>query len=148
MEKKIQNRLPDIERTIIMDAPIQKVWSAISTSKGLASWLMPNDFKLEMGYEFTFRSEPKRGWDGIIRCKVTEIIPPRRLAFTWCGNGLEQYVSFELVELEIDKTQFTLVHSGWTEETKMIRDVMYDGWGHLAEDLSKKIGEKNGGYLS
>lgn len=53
-----------------------------------------------MGYEFTFHSKPQNGWDGIVHCKVTEINPPKRLAFTWCGNNLEQYVSFELIELE------------------------------------------------
>jgi len=148
MKEKIQSSLPDIQRSILIDAPIQKVWNAISTTEGLALWLMPNDFKLKMDYEFTFISEPKRGWNGIINCKVTEITPPTRLAFTWCGNSLEQYVSFELEEVEQDKTSFLLTHSGWTEENKMIRDIMYEGWGHLAEDLSNKIGEKNAKYLS
>jgi uncharacterized protein YndB with AHSA1/START domain len=131
-----------------MDAPIEKVWKAISTSKGLASWLMPNDFKLEMGHEFTFQSEPKNGWDGIVHCKVTEINPPTRLAFTWCGNNMDQYVSFELLEIGKDKTQFTLVHAGWTEEHKMIREIMYDGWGYITEDLRKKLGDTNARYLS
>lgn len=148
MEQKTQNTLPDIERTIIMDAPIEKVWKAISTSEGLASWLMPNNFKLEMGYEFTFQSEPKNGWDGIVHCKVTEITPPTRLGFTWCGNNMEQYVSFELVKLEAKKTQFTLVHSGWTEKNAIIRNIMYEGWGHITEDLRQKLGDKNGRYLS
>lgn len=145
---KTDNMLPDIQRSIIMDAPIQKVWNAISTSEGLASWLMPNNFKLEMGYEFTFTSKPQNGWDGIVHCKVTEIELPRRLAFNWCGNILEQYVSFDLLELEENKTEFTLVHSGWTEENKALRDIMYFGWGYLSEDLSKKMGEKNARYLS
>lgn len=148
MKGKTQNTLPDIERTVTMDASIPKVWKAISTSEGLASWLMPNNFKLEMGYEFTFQSQPKRGWDGVVHCKVTEIILLERLGFTWCGGGLEQYVSFDLVKLEENKTQLILVHSGWTEENKMLRDVMYDGWGYITEGLSKKIGDKNGGYLS
>jgi uncharacterized protein YndB with AHSA1/START domain len=148
MQKKTQTMLPDIQRTIVIDAQIQKVWNAISSSEGLASWLMPNDFKLEMGYEFTFQSKPQNGWDGIVHCKVTEINAPKRLAFTWCGNNLEQYVSFELIELEKNKTQLTLVHSGWSEENKMLRDIMYDGWGYLTEGLNKKIGEKSGGYLS
>jgi len=59
-----------------MDAPIEKVWNAISTSDTLASWLMPNNFKLEMGYEFTFRSVPQNGLDGIVHCKVMEIVAP------------------------------------------------------------------------
>ncbi len=148
MKEKVQSTLPDIQRTVTMEASIKKVWNAISTSEGLASWLMPNNFKLEMGYEFTFQSQPKGEWDGIVHCKVTEIIPLERIGFTWCGGGLEQYVSFDLVKLEENKTQLILVHSGWTEENKMLREVMYDGWGYITEGLSKKMGDKNGGYLS
>jgi uncharacterized protein YndB with AHSA1/START domain len=148
VKERITNMLPDIQRTIIMEAPIQKVWNAIATSEGLAAWLMPNDFQPVMGHEFTFRSVPQHGWDGIVYCKVMELNPPKRLGFTWCGNNMEQYVSFELIELEKDKTQFTLVHAGWSEENAMIRDIMYDGWGYLTEDLRKKMGDKNGGYLS
>lgn len=40
------------------------------------------------------------------------------------------------------------MHSGWSEENKMLRDIMYDGWGYLTEGLNKKIGEKSGRYLS
>jgi len=148
MKTKTQNMLPDIERTIIMNAAIEKVWKAVTTSEALASWLMPNNFQLEMGYEFTFQSVPKNGWDGIVHCKVMEITPPTRLGFTWCGNNMEQYVSFELVKLTEPRTEFTLVHSGWSEENKMLRDIMYDGWGYLTEDLGKKVSGTNGGYLS
>lgn len=148
MKERSQNTVPDIQRTIIIDAPVQKVWHAITTSEGLAAWLMPNDFQPVVGHEFTFRSEPKNGWDGIVHCKVTELNPPKRLGFTWCGNNMEQYVSFDLVELSKDQTQFTLVHAGWSEENAMIRDIMYEGWGYIMEDLRKKIGDKNGGYLS
>jgi len=148
MQESTRSTLPDIKRTIIMDAPIEKVWKAISTSEGLAMWLMPNNFEPELGYEFTFRSKPKGNWDGIVHCEVKELNPPSRLGFTWCGNNLEQYVSFELIELDKNKTEFTLIHSGWSEENVALREVMYDGWGYLSEDLRKRMGEKNGGYLS
>lgn len=147
MKEGMHGKLPDIERTIIMDAPIQKVWKAIATSEGLAVWFMPNDFQPVIGHEFTFISQPKGEWDGIVHCKVMELDPPNRLGFTWCGNNMEQYVSFELKELE-GKTQFKLVHAGWSEEHTIIRDTMYDGWGYILEGLHKKLGDKNGGYLS
>lgn len=147
MKEMEQHLLPDIVRTIIIEAPIEKVWEAISTSESLAEWLMPNDFEPLIGHEFTFRSEPKNGWDGIVYCKVTELEAPYRLGFTWSGNNMEQYVSFSLEELE-NKTKFTLVHSGWKVEHAMIREIMYEGWGYITEDLQKKLGDKNHGYLS
>lgn len=148
VEEKTKNMLPDIHRTVIMNAPIQKVWNAISTSEGLALWLMPNNFQPELGYEFTFQAKPIGNWNGIVRCKVMELDPPERLGFTWSGNNMELYVTFELIELEKEKTQFTLVHSGWAMEHAMLREKMYEGWGHLTEDLCEKLGDKNVRYLS
>jgi uncharacterized protein YndB with AHSA1/START domain len=147
VEEKIHEKLPDIERTIIMDAPIQKVWNAIATTEGLAAWFMPNDFQPVLEHEFTFISKPRGEWDGIVHCKVMELNPPKRLGFTWCGNNMEQYISFELKELG-NKTQFNLVHAGWSVEHTVIRDTMYDGWGYILEGLSKKMGDDDEGYLS
>ena len=140
--------LADIERSIIIEAPIQKVWDAISTSEGLAAWLMPNDFEPVIGHEFIFRSEPKNGWDGVVHCKVMELNPPERIGFTWTGNNMDQYVSFELVPLNKNTTQFLLVHSGWKEEHARIREIMYEGWGYITEGLQKKLGDQNDGHLS
>ena len=145
---KTEGMLPDIERSIIIDAPIQKVWDAVSTSEGLSAWLMPNDFQPVLGFEFTFRSEPKNGWDGIVYCKVMELNPPERIGFTWTGNGMDQYVSFELVPLEKNATQFILVHSGWKAEHAMLREIMYEGWGYITEGLRKKIGDEKSEFLS
>jgi uncharacterized protein YndB with AHSA1/START domain len=137
------NKLPDIIRTITIDGSIEKVWSAISTSEALAAWLMPNDFQPVIGHEFTFKSQPQRGWDGVCYCKVTELNPPNKLGFTWQGNNMDQHVSFELKKLNDSSTEFTLVHSGWSEEHAVIREVMYDGWGYILEDFKNKIGDKN-----
>lgn len=148
MKENQMSMLPDIVRTIIIEAPIDKVWKAVSSSEGLAAWLMQNTFQPIIGYEFTFKAQPMGNWDGTVSCKVMELDPPKRLGFTWCGNNMEQYVSFELTELEKDKTSFTLVHSGWSEQYSALRDKMYEGWGYLTEGLRKKLGDKNGGYLS
>lgn len=148
MKNNLHNKLPDIVRTIIMDAGIEKVWKAISTSDGLAAWFMPNNFQPIIDYEFTFKSQPQRGWDGIVHCKVKELQPPNKLGFTWSGNNLEQYVTFELKALSDGRTEFTLVHSGWSEEYAELREVMYDGWGYIIEGFKKKLGDENDELLN
>jgi uncharacterized protein YndB with AHSA1/START domain len=145
--EKSERKLPDIVRTIMMDAPINKVWNAVATQEGLAAWLMPNDFKPVLGHKFTFVSQPKRDWDGIVHCEVKELSPPNRLGFSWEGSNLNQYVYFELREVS-EQTEFTLVHAGWSEEHMELREVMYHGWGYITEGLREKIGERNGRYLS
>lgn len=133
-----ENNEPDILRTIQIDAPIQKVWQAIATSEGMSAWLMPNTFQPVMEHEFTFRSQGKKNGDGAVYCKVAELCPPNRLAFTWSGNNMEQYVSFELKELE-GKTQFTMVHSNWKAGQAVVRNVTNVGWGYLLDELKKKV---------
>lgn len=121
-----QEMLPDITQTIVINAPIRKVWDAVSTSEAIASWFMPNDFQPEMGFEFSLHSPY-----GVSPCKVTEIDPPNRLVFTW---GEDWIVTFELKE-QGGQTEFTLVHGGWTAgkvehgmDYAVIRDRMKHGW--------------------
>ncbi|WP_139996759.1 SRPBCC family protein [Paenibacillus paridis] len=100
-----QNTLSDIRQTLVLNAPIQKVWAAVATSEGIATWFMPNNFQAELGYEFHLEAGPF----GNSPCKVTVLDPPNRLSFSW---GKDWSLTFELVERE-GKTEFTLIHAGW-----------------------------------
>lgn len=131
--------LPDIRQTILLNAPIQKVWDAVATAEGISAWFMPNDFQPELGYEFHLEAGPF----GKSPCKVTELDPPKRLTFQW---GKDWSLTFELVELE-GKTEFTLIHSGWNTDTvtefgqthEEIRGKMAGGWVGLVQKLSTYV---------
>jgi uncharacterized protein YndB with AHSA1/START domain len=143
MQKNTQDKVPDIQQTVIFNAPIQKVWEAVSTSEGIAAWFMPNDFQPEIGYEFNVQSP-----FGPSPCKVLELDPPNRLSFSWDVSGW--IVSFELKELD-GKTQFTLTHSGWKApdeivpkagaKNSVIRDRMNMGWETLVNENLRKVVE-------
>ncbi|WP_028608458.1 SRPBCC family protein [Paenibacillus harenae] len=130
-----QSTLPDIRQTVRLNASVQKVWNAVATSEGIAEWFMPNDFEPVEGHEFQLNAGPF----GMSSCKVTVIDPPNRLSFTW---GKDWVLTFELSE-QGGQTEFTLIHSGWTEETvtefqeshKIVRDRMDHGWVGLLEKL-------------
>ncbi|MDF2658092.1 MAG: polyketide cyclase [Paenibacillus sp.] len=132
--------IPDIRKTLVLNAPIAKVWDAVATAEGIAAWFMPNDFKPEMGYEFHLEAGPF----GRSPCKVTEIDPPNRLTFHW---GEQWSVTFELAE-QGDKTEFTLVHSGWDlnkvtefgEAHTIVRDRMNNGWTGIVQKLGAYVG--------
>ncbi|MDQ0219349.1 uncharacterized protein YndB with AHSA1/START domain [Peribacillus cavernae] len=136
-----ENTLHDIKQTVIYQAPIQKVWEAVSTSEGIASWFMPNDFQPELGYEFHLQSP-----FGPSPCKVMELDPPNKLTFSWDKDGW--FVSFILKEVD-DKTEFTLIHGGWKnpdniigkagEKSSVIRDRMDHGWTSIVEKLGKVV---------
>jgi len=63
-----------------------KVWRALTDRRALSTWLMETDFEPVLGHRFTFRSKPRPGWDGITHCEITELDPPRRIAYTWRGG--------------------------------------------------------------
>jgi uncharacterized protein YndB with AHSA1/START domain len=132
--------LPDIRQTMVFQAPIQKVWEAVSTSEGLAAWFMPNDFQPVVGHEFHLNAGPF----GMSPCKVIEVDPPHRLSFRW---GKDWAVTFELKELNKQQTEFTLIHSGWDankvtefgESHTIVRNRMDQGWAKLCKSLGSYV---------
>ncbi|WP_286230958.1 SRPBCC family protein [Neobacillus mesonae] len=137
----MQNTIPDIKQTIVIEAPIEKVWAHVSTAEGIAEWFMPNDFKPEVGQEFHLQSP-----FGPSPCKVTEFDPPNKLSFIWDTDGW--FASFILKELG-DKTEFTLIHGGWKEpdaivekaqrKSSEIRDMMSQGWAGIVQKLKRIV---------
>ncbi|WP_087974304.1 SRPBCC family protein [Oceanobacillus rekensis] len=137
----MENTLQDIKQTVVIEAPIQKVWDQVSTSEGIEAWFMPNDFQAVVGHEFHLQSP-----FGPSPCKVTEVDPPNGLTFTWDTEGW--FVSFILKELG-EKTEFTLIHGGWkqadelvgkaNEKASVIRERMSGGWVGIIEDLRKAV---------
>lgn len=133
------NVLPAIRQTQVLNAPIDKVWKAVSTAEGIAAWFMPNDFKPVVGHEFHLDAGPF----GHSPCKVTEIDPPHRVSFRW---GKDWTLTFELRELD-GKTEFTLIHDGWDPEKltefgqphPAVRENMAQGWTGIGQKLAKYI---------
>lgn len=136
---KQQKTLPDIRQTVVLNAPIEKVWDAVATAEGIAAWFMPNDFQPVVGHEFHLNAGPY----GMSPCKVTDITAQSRLSFRW---GKDWTLTFELIDLG-DQTEFTLIHSGWDADTvtefgeahTIVRERMNDGWAGLGKSLSAYV---------
>jgi uncharacterized protein YndB with AHSA1/START domain len=134
-----------IQHTLFFPHAPEVVWEYLTTAELLAQWLMPNDFQPIVGGDFQFRSRPKEelGFDGISYCKVLEIVPYKKLSYSWKagpGNGqitLDSIVVWTLTTKD-NGTELSLVHSGFKEiENLAIYQGMNAGWPiHM-----KKIGE-------
>lgn len=108
--------------------PPERVWHAITDSAAIARWLMPNDFEPVVGREFHFRTTPRGQWDGTVSCKVLEVAPPRTLAYSWTGGGLDTVVTFRLLRVA-EGTKLTLDHTGFAGERGiMASKFMGEGW--------------------
>src|SRR6185437_4413393 len=82
----------DIDATVEYPYPPERVWAALTSSEALAAWLMPNDFVAEVGHDFTLRTKPAPGFDGIVRCRVLELDPPARMVWSWAGGNIDTTV--------------------------------------------------------
>ncbi|EJY55459.1 Activator of Hsp90 ATPase 1 family protein [Alicyclobacillus hesperidum URH17-3-68] len=134
----------DIQKEVVIDAPIYSVWPFLATSEGLAKWFMPNTFEPVVGHAFVLHAGPY----GDSPCKVTAVDPPYRVAFDWDEHW---HLELALRPVNDAKTQLTLIHSGWMEEGvsplgqpySKVREVMDMGWERkLHESLPVLIREQ------
>ena len=98
-----------IRREIVLPAPREEVWEALTDPERLADWFANDvDFDLRPGGGASFR------WsNGEERtATVTEVEPERRLAFEWDDEG---EVEFTLDD-DVDGTRLTVVETApaWT----------------------------------
>lgn len=135
----------EVNITRIYPFPIEQVWDAIASSEALAEWLMPNDFRLEAGHEFTFRTKPQPGFDGLVKCKVINFEVPKRLEYSWQGGPLRKptLVSFELQTVP-DGTRLTFRHSGFEGfiNQYIVRFILGKGWKDLLNNKIVKFLER------
>jgi uncharacterized protein YndB with AHSA1/START domain len=112
--------------------PIEIVWQALTSAEALAQWLMPNDFAPVLGHHFTFQTAPRGGWNGVVKCQVVTLDPPRCVAYSWRGGSpaFDSLVTFTLTALN-EQTQLRLEHSGFAaagEAGLHVRDILGRGW--------------------
>jgi uncharacterized protein YndB with AHSA1/START domain len=135
----------DIVLSRVYPHPRARVWTCLTDADLLAAWLMPNDFRPEAGHAFTFRTTPAPGFDGIVRARVEEIVPPERLVIGWAGGGLDTRVTFVLTEVE-EGTRLDFRQSGFRGLRAIIpRIALGSGWrGLLARKLPDVLSRMEG----
>lgn len=103
----------EIHISVTYPHPPERVWKALTDPVALEAWLMPNDFVPEIGHQFTFRTAPAPGFDGIVQCQVLALDPPWFLSFSWRGGPVDTTVCFTL-EAVTGGTKLTLDHRGFS----------------------------------
>ncbi len=156
---KIQRLLP---------GPIERIWAYLTESDLRRQWLAAGQMEMKVGapFEFVWRNDeltipPGRRPAGFskesrMQGRIIELDPPRKIAFTWEGNG---EVSFEL-EPKGEEVLLTVIHrrlpdrksllgvgAGW----HMHLDVLvarltgkepapfWDGWSRLREEYDRRM---------
>ena len=156
---KIQRLLP---------GPIERVWAYLTESERRRQWLAAGQMEMKVGapFELVWRNDeltdpPTQRPAGFpeehrMQSRITELDPPRKLAFTWEGSG---DVSFELNEQD-DQVLLTVIHrrlpsrdsllkhaAGWHMhlDTLVARasgqepEPFWDGWSRLMRDYDQRL---------
>jgi uncharacterized protein YndB with AHSA1/START domain len=102
----------------LLPGPIDRVWAYLTQSELRRKWLASGDMELKVGapVQFTWRNDELSGPKGnrpegfpevhSMESRITEVDPPRKLAFTWKNSG---DVSFEL-ESRGEEVLLTMIH--------------------------------------
>ena len=121
-------------------APIAKVWKAITDKDAMKQWYFDlPDFKPEVGFEFQFNGGTEEK-TYLHLCKVTEVIPKKKLAYTWRYDGYDgnSLVTWELFE-ENENTRVRLTHSGLETFPQEVKDFaksnFVEGWKDIIGNL-------------
>jgi len=132
-----------IERTF--NAPVPRVWKALIDVEQMRQWYFElKEFKPEVGFEFEFSVEHK-GMNYHHLCKITEVIPQKKLVHTWRYKGHEgdSLVTFELFA-DGDKTRLKLTHEGletFPKTPSFARKNFMEGWTQLISSSLKEFVE-------
>ncbi len=134
-----------VERTF--DAPVSLVWKALTNKEDIKQWSFDiSEFAPRVGFEFQFYGGSE-GVKYLHRCKITEAIPYKRLAYTWRYEGYagDSLVTFDLFP-EGDKTRVRLTHAGLETFPKLpafARKNFMEGWTQIMGTSLKNFVEGN-----
>lgn len=136
-----------IERTF--NAPIETVWKAISDRDTMRKWYFDlAEFKPEVGFEFQFSAGEAPYRTYLHLCKITEVIPGKKLTYTWRYDGYpgNSLVAFELF-VEGSQTKLKLTHSGLesfaiSNNPDLDAKNFAEGWTHIIGTALRQFVEK------
>lgn len=124
-------------RTLVVEHefahPAERVWRALTQSELLAEWLMPNNFRPEVGAGFAMTAE----W-GRVEGEVLAIEPGRSLRYSWKGPGLDSVVEWTLAATS-GGTRLRMEQTGFRPEDKMAWHGARTGWPRFLNTLENLL---------
>jgi uncharacterized protein YndB with AHSA1/START domain len=137
-----------IER--VYNAPVNKVWHAITDLEKMRQWYFPTlcEFEPEVGFETRFDVETGGKTFPHI-WKINEVVPGKKISYEWKFGGYpgDSLVSFELFD-DDGKTRIVLTH--YNIETfrgdihpDLAKPNFVQGWAHFIGTALKDFVEQD-----
>ncbi len=132
------------QQTVVMErvysAPLADVWHAITDREAMKQWYFDTTgFRPEVGAEFSF-SAGKEGSKCVHLCRITEIIPGKKISYSWRYEGEEgnSLLTWELFD-EGASTRLKLTHSGLESFTIHKKENFVEGWTYFLDTALPKF---------
>ena len=146
-------RIDEIRREVVLKAPIERVWQAVTSAKEIAKWFGDvAEIDLRPGGVASF------GWTEfghVYEAVVIEVNEPTRFSYSWAfeANTPHDEATARVVEIELetvgDTTRMTLVESGFAQLPDDLYlahlDANSGGWDSELADLVDCVGSRQGG---
>ncbi|NDP27517.1 MAG: SRPBCC domain-containing protein [Flavobacterium sp.] len=143
----MSEKIISVERVFKADKKV--VWRAITEKDLMKLWYFDlQDFKTVIGFKFEFMGGPEDGIQYKHLCQITEVLPEKKLTYSWKYEGFEgvSYVTFELFD-EDENTKVILTHIGFDTFPSSNPDFAIanfeEGWNHIINTSLKAFLEKN-----
>lgn len=135
-----EESVPPVVVEKLLHHPVSRVWKALTDRQQMKEWYFDvPDFEPVVGNVFQFSGgTEEEQW--LHECVVTEVIPMKRIAYTWrypvyTGNSL---VTFDLEDVG-GNTRLRVTHSGlgnFPAEVKALhRDNFHAGWTGFIQNI-------------
>jgi uncharacterized protein YndB with AHSA1/START domain len=140
-----------LHKEVSVASPIDRVWWAWTTSKGMASWWAKDswiDLRIGGPWELYFLPKAPRGSQGSEGCRILSYLPPEMLSFSWnfppqIPELRSQYiwVVLRLTSQGPSETRVTVDHLGWQKGPVWEQGYRYfdDAWSAVLERLSTHL---------
>ena len=143
-----------IKHQFFFPHPAETVWEYLTKPELMEQWLMKNDFQPIIGFDFQFQTKPipSLDFDGICYCRVLEIVPFKKLSYSWkCGPGEGKITLDSIVVWKLqptDKgTEVFLEHSGFAKEENLdFYNGFMHGWVEKLNNIAKLLNTTEHGH--
>jgi uncharacterized protein YndB with AHSA1/START domain len=147
-----EEEIIEIRKSIVIEASPDVVFKAITDPNELTNWFPDNaifDGRIGGKVRFTFNKERSKELDRDYSPEGTikEFILNKKVSYTWQLKDTPEFpettVTWELEEIDANKTRVELVHSGFTgkEEGKLSFKEHDQGWSYFLDRLEKYCGK-------
>lgn len=138
---KINEEQVIVEETF--NASIESVWDSITIIDQMRQWYFENipSFEAEVGFETQFNVE-NDGRNFPHMCKVTEVVPNKKITYTWKFDGYsgDSFVEFELFEQSNQtklKLSVTVLEDFPEDIPEFTRESCIGGWEFFIKNRLK-----------